>query len=131
MGVMGMFPLYTLPKSYQKDNFEPCQDFLVLIKNVLMGSLWGAGNQTLLVFFFIFLSLFFFSIWVFFHEHSRITGLQWKGEGISLTPNYHFHPLHRHLGIGRAITARSSALRIASSRTRTGTFVFRAQVANH
>ena len=60
MGVMGMFPLYTLPKSYQKDNFEPCQDFLVLIKNVLMGSLWGAGNKTLLVFFFIFLSLFFF-----------------------------------------------------------------------
>ena len=25
----------------------------------------------------------FFSIWVFFHEHSRITGLQGKGEGIS------------------------------------------------
>ena len=24
---------------------------------------------------------FFFSIWVFFHEHSRITGLQGKGEG--------------------------------------------------
>ena len=34
-------------------------------------------------------------MWVFFHEHSRITGLQGKGEGISLTPNYHFHPLHR------------------------------------
>ena len=27
--------------------------------------------------------VFFFSIWVFFHEHSRITGLQGKGEGIS------------------------------------------------
>ena len=27
--------------------------------------------------------LFFFSIWVFFHEHSRITGLQGNGEGIS------------------------------------------------
>ena len=36
-----MFPLYTLPKSYQKDNFEPCQDFLVLIKNVLMGLFLG------------------------------------------------------------------------------------------
>ena len=29
---------------------------------------------------------YFFSIWVFFHEHSRITGLHEKGEGISLTP---------------------------------------------
>ena len=33
----------------------------------------------------------FFSIWVFFYEHSRITGLQRKGEGISLTYHYHFH----------------------------------------
>ena len=39
---------------------------------------------------------FFFSILVFFHEHSRMTGLQGKGEGISLTPHYHFHPLYRH-----------------------------------
>ena len=38
--------------------------------------------------FFIYL---FFSIWVFFHEHSQITGLQGKGEGISLTPHHHFH----------------------------------------
>ena len=30
---------------------------------------------------------FFFSIWVLFHGHSRITGLQGKGEGIPLTPN--------------------------------------------
>ena len=37
---------------------------------------------------------FFFSIWVFFHEHSRFTGQQGKGEGIYLTPLYHFHPLH-------------------------------------
>ena len=27
--------------------------------------------------------------------------------GISLTPHYHFHPLHRHLDINRAITAES------------------------
>ena len=39
----------------------------------------------------------FFSIWVFFHDHSRITGPQGKGKGISLSPQYHFHPLHRHL----------------------------------
>ena len=69
-------------------------------------------------------SFFFFSIWVFFHDHSRITGLQGKGESISLTPHYHFHPLHRHLDISRAITAESSPLHIASSRTRTGNLWF-------
>ena len=63
--------------------------------------------------------LFFFSMWVFFHEHSRITGLQGKEEGISLSPHYHFHSLHRHIGISREITAESSPLYIASSRTRT------------
>ena len=60
-----------------------------------------------------------FSILVFFHEHSRITGLQGKEEGISLTPHYHFHPLHKHLDISQAINAVSSSLHIASSRTRT------------
>ena len=62
---------------------------------------------------------FFFSIWVFFHEHSRFTGQQGKGEGIYLTPLYHFHPLHRHLDISRAIAAESSPLHIVGSRTRT------------
>ena len=74
---------------------------------------------------------FFFSTWVLFHEHSRITGLQGKGEGIPLTPHYRFHPLYRHLDFSWAITAESSPLYIASSRTRTGNFGFRAQVANH
>ena len=69
---------------------------------------------------FFFFFLFFFSIQVFFHEHSRITGLQGNGEGISFTTHYHFHPLHRHLEISRAITAESSPLHIASSRARTG-----------
>ena len=66
------------------------------------------------------LFLFFFSIWVFFHEHSRFTGQQEKREGICLTPLYHFHPLHRHLYISRATAAGSSSLRIGSSRTRIG-----------
>ena len=48
---------------------------------------------------------FFFSIWVFFHEHSRITGLQGKGECISLTPRCNFHPLHKHLDISLPIFA--------------------------
>ena len=32
-----------------------------------------------------------------FHEHSQFTEQQKKGKGISLTPHYHFHPLHRYL----------------------------------
>ena len=58
--------------------------------------------------------IFFFSIWVFFHEHSRFAGQQGKGEAISLTPLYHFHPLHRHLDISLAITAEISPLHIAT-----------------
>ena len=64
----------------------------------------------------------FFFIWVFFHDHSRITGLQGKEEGISLTPHYHFYPLHRHLDISCTITAESSPLHIGSSRSEPGTF---------
>ena len=60
----------------------------------------------------------FFSIWVFFQKHSRIIGLRGKGEGISLTHHYHFHPIHRHLDISRAITGESSPLHIVSNRTR-------------
>ena len=66
----------------------------------------------------------FVSIWLFFHEHSRIKGLQGKGEGISLTPHYHFHLLHRQLDISRAITAESLPRHIASSPTRTGKLWF-------
>ena len=62
----------------------------------------------------------FFSIRVFFHERSRITGLQGKGEGISLTPHYQFNQHYRHLDINREITAETSPLRIASSQTQTG-----------
>ena len=67
---------------------------------------------------------FFFSIWVFFHKHSQITGLQGKAECISLTPHYHFYLLHRHLHISWVITAESSPLHIASSWTRTGNLWF-------
>ena len=37
---------------------------------------------------------FFFPIWVLFHEHSRITGLQGKGEGIPLTLYIIMHKLN-------------------------------------
>ena len=59
----------------------------------------------------------FFSTCVFFHNHSRITELEGKGEGISLTPHYHFHPLHRHWDISRAITAETSPLHTGSNRS--------------
>ena len=64
-----------------------------------------------------FLFFVFLSIWVFFHELSRFTGQQTKGEGVYLTPLYHFHQLHRHLDISRATTAESPSLHIASIRT--------------
>ena len=65
-----------------------------------------------------------FSIWAFFHNKSRITGLQGKGEAICLTLHYHLHPLHRHLEISRAITADSSPLHIGSCRALTGNLCF-------
>ena len=87
------------------------------IENVYMNQLFPGRTKYLTHFFF-------FSVWVFFHEHSQITGLQGKGEGIFLTRHYHFHPLHRHFDIiSQAITAESSPLHIASGRTRTGNLV--------
>ena len=66
----------------------------------------------------------FVSISVFFRNHSRITGLQGKGEGIPAIPYYHFHPLHKRLDISRVITAESLRLHTASSRTQTGKLWF-------
>ena len=77
------------------------------------------------------IEIFFFSILVFLHEHSRFTGRQGKEKAISLSPLYHFQPLHRHLDFSRSFTAEISPLHRASSRTRTGNiFYFRVQVAN-
>ena len=66
----------------------------------------------------------FISISVFFRNHSRITGLQGKGEGIPATPHYHFHPFHKRLDVSGVITAESLRLHIASSRTQTGKLWF-------
>ena len=63
---------------------------------------------------------FFFSYLVFLSRTFMIHRTAGKGEAISLSPLYHFHQPHRHLDISRAITAGSSYLHIASSRTRTG-----------
>ena len=75
-------------------------------------------------------SLFGFS----FYKHSRITGQQQKRGGISLTPLYHFHLLHRLLDISLVIIADKSSLHIASvllTGFEPATVGFRAQFANH
>ena len=59
----------------------------------------------------------FFSIWLFFHKYSRLTGQQVKEKAVSWYPFYHFHPLHRQLDIIRVIAAESSPLRTAGSPT--------------
>ena len=50
-----------------------------------------------------------------------------RGRGslsLSLTALYHFHLLHRHIDISQAITAESSPMHIASSRTWTRNLCF-------
>ena len=85
----------------------------------------------IIVIIFIIIIIIFLSGFSFTNIHESQDWLQEKEEGIFLTPHYHFHPLHRHLDISRAITPEGSPLHIASVRTRTGAFGFRAQVANH
>ena len=45
---------------------------------------WQMWMSKCMFFFLLLFMYYFFSIWVFFHNHLRITGLQGKGEGISL-----------------------------------------------
>ena len=75
------------------------------------------SSKILLAHLFFFFFFFFLSTWVFFYEHSWFIGQQGMGEGIYITLLYHFHPLHRHLDISRAITTESSPVHIGSSRT--------------
>ena len=88
----------------------------VIVKaKIIKYSIYFRNAQT----FSCFLLISFFSIGFLFHDQSRITGLQGKGEEISLTTNYHFQPLHRHLDNSWAITAKCSPLHIGSNPTRT------------
>ena len=64
----------------------------------------------------------FFSIWVFFHDHSQFIGQQEKWEVICLTGLYHFHQFCSYLNISRATKAETSLPLIASCRTRTRNF---------
>ena len=66
----------------------------------------------------------FFSIWVFFHKHSRFTGLQGKEEANSVTAFCYLHSFRGDLDINRAITIESSPLSIVGSRPRMGNLWF-------
>ena len=59
----------------------------------------------------------FFSIWVFFHEHSHDSS--GRGRRLSLILLYRFHPFYRHLDISRVISTESSLLYVASHQTQT------------
>ena len=108
--------VYTTQAVAQSCSVNRCfkEFFLKFIRKKLCCSLFFIKLQA----FTFGLLLFFFLSGFFFDEHSRIIGLQGKGEGISLTPHYHFHPPHRHLDISRAITAESSPPHIGSTGTR-------------
>ena len=54
------------------------------------------------------LKLAFFSIWVFFHEHSQFTRQQEKEQVLSLSHLYNFNPLHRHLDTSQAVVLYNS-----------------------
>ena len=111
---------------YQKtlSKLWPGNQFLVLFNFQRILSKKDSPKITMLIWTNFDSFAFFFSIWVFFHEHSRFTGQQGNGEAIFVTPLYQFHPLHRHLNITGVITTGSSSLHIASSRTRTGNLWF-------
>ena len=122
------FPIITY-SHIQISWLRPCIHLHIIFKNAIQSHSWFSkvlfvNVDQLHLRCFSVINVFFFSIWVFFHEHSRFTGQQGKGEGIYLTPLYHFHPLHGHLDISRAITAGSSPLPIAGSRTWTGNLWF-------
>ena len=79
-------------------SFMLFQGFQVLLANLCLTARLTLSWRRFLLYRNQSIDLLFFDLG-FFHKHSRITGLQGKGEGISLTPHYHFHPLHRHLDI--------------------------------
>ena len=115
------FMWYYNRKIFMKKLYEKCclqtssRSFLIFKERSIEICWFGQILMILLLFLF----LFFFSICVFFHEHTGFTGQQGKEKVISLTPLYHFYPLHRHLDISWAIITGSSLLHIAGGQTRT------------
>ena len=85
--------------SFKVENNNTMKRYEICSKLKIVQSVFIVNSEHISPLFRVFL---FFSIWVFFHNHSQIIGLQGKGEDIS--PHYHFHPLHIHLDISRVIT---------------------------
>ena len=60
------------------------------------------------VYVYIYIYIYFFFFYLdFLSQTFTFTGQQGKLKAISLTPLYHFHPLHRHSDISWVITAES------------------------
>ena len=77
-------------------------------------------------------TIFFFSSWVFFQDHSRISGLQWKGDDIFQSsiplPLALQTPIHQ---LGDYCKEQQKCSTQVSDRLKLGTFGFRVQTANH
>ena len=84
-------------------------------KNLYFGWWFQEEGLYCRVFFWIFQFFFFLGGFSFTNIHDSQDS-KGKGRLFFLTLLYHFHPLHRHSDISRAITADSSLLHIASSR---------------
>ena len=97
-------------KNFQHQNYKRNSEIFILKK--------GTYDDIYLINFFFFFLGFLSQT---FTNH-RTAG---EGEGIFLTPHYHFHLLYRHLDISWVITAESSPLYIANS-LEPRTFGFRA-----
>ena len=67
----------------------------------------------------------------FFHKHSQFTELQGKGEGICLTPLYHFRLIHRHLDISQQLLQGAYLCTQSAARLEPETFGIRLQISNH
>ena len=89
----------------QATNVTSSQEKWTLYNFVLVSMICWVEHETRLSFIHF---IYFFTICVFFYEHSRFTGQQEKWEAVSLTPIYHFQSPYRHLDISQAITTGSS-----------------------
>ena len=126
MGLAGSPSLYhqapNLVQIWKNEIYNVVMNFKTYGTLILFLLHWGFHSAVLVWFFFGYLC--FLARTFTDHKTSGEGGEDGRGRGgggcISLTPHYHFHPLHRHLDIRWAIIGERSPLHIASGRTRTG-----------
>ena len=73
----------------------------------------------------------FFLSGFFFQEYLQFTGLQQKGEAISLYLFCHFHTFHRHLDIRQFLLQRDHLCAKLAPELEQGVFGLQMQVTNH